>query len=228
MGPMISLATALLLGTTPAGPCYVPSDQTAGWKRVELPAEAPALAAPKGLEQFRAGERALLSQVDPPDTYLGAQERRLGRMVYSFRLPKGTYRMEVGFLDTLDGAKVDATAYVGGRAYPLLSERRQFAKELVLDWNVAGVDSLVVEVHRHLREKPVVLHWRVDREVLPSQELQTPAASFSVARSLYFRHPGGRRIELCDTPGLPMTLLRWPEGTPADVTLTRAGAEGAP
>jgi hypothetical protein len=84
-----------------------------------------------------------------------------------------------------------------------------------------------VEVHRHLREKPVVLHWRVDREVFPSQEL--PAASaFQVARSLYFQHPGGRRIELCDNPGQPMLISRWPEGMPADVTLARARAEGPP
>lgn len=227
MGPTISLASALLLAATPPGPCYVPSDQTAGWKRVELPAEAPALAAPQGLHQFRAGERALLSLVDLPDTYLGATERRLGRMAYSFQVPKATVRMQVDFLDSLNGAKVDATAYVGSRAYPLLSERRQFGKELRLEWNMVGVDRLVVEVHRHLREKPVVLHWRVDREVFPSQEL--PAASaFQVARSLYFQHPGGRRIELCDTPGQPMQLSRWPEGTPADVTLTRARAEGSP
>lgn len=227
MGPMISLASALLLSAVPTGPCYVPSDQTAGWKRVELPAEAPALAAPEGLEQFRAGEPALLSQVDPPDTYRGAHERQLGRMVYAFQVPKGTVRMEVSFLDSLNGAKVDATAYVGGRAYPLLSERRQFGKELALDWSVVGVDSLVLEVHRHLREKPVVRHWQVDREVVPSQEL--PADSgFKGTRSLYFRHPGGRRIELCDTPGQRMVLWRFPEGTPEAVTLTRAGAEGAP
>lgn len=227
MGPMISLASALLLATTPAGPCYIPSDQTAGWKRVELPAEAPALAAPQGLEQFRAGERALLSQVDLPDTYLGATERRFGRMAYSFQLRKGTFRMQVDFLDSLNGAKVDATAYVGSRAYPLLSERRQSGRELRLDWSVVGVDRLVVEVHRHLRKKPVVLHWRVDREVSPSREL--PAASaFQVARSLYFQHPGGRRIELCDTPGQPMLLSRWPEGMPADVTLARARSEGPP
>jgi hypothetical protein len=224
---MISLASALLLATTPAGPCYVPSDQSAGWKRVELPAEAPALAAPVGLEQFRAGERALLSQVDPPDTYLGAHERRLGRMLYSFQLPKGTFRMRVDFLNSLDGAKVDVTAYVGGRAYPLLSERRQFAKELMLDWNVVGVDRVIVEVHRHLREKPVVLHWRVARAVVPSEEL--PASSdFRVARSFYFLHPGGQRIELCDTPGQQMALTRWPQGAPTAVTLTRAGAGGPP
>jgi len=227
MGPMLSLASAMLLATTPPGPCYVPSDQTAGWKRVELPAEAPALAAPQGIEQFRAGERALLSQVDLPDTYLGAIERRFGRMAYTFHLSKGTLRMQVEFLDSLNGAKVDATAYVGGRSYPLLSERRQSGKELRLDWNVAGVDRLVVEVHRHLREKPVVLHWRVDREVFPSQELPATSA-FRVPRSLYFQHPGGRRIELCDTPGQAMLISRWPEGTPADVTLARSGSEGSP
>ena len=227
MGAMISLASALLLAAAPTGPCYVPSDQTAGWKRVELPAEAPALAAPEGLEQFRAGERALLSQLDLPDTYLGATEQRFGRMAYAFQLPKGTFRMQVDFLDSLDGAKVDATAYVGGRAYPLLSERRQSGKELRLEWNVVGVDRLVVEVHRHLREKPVVLHWRVDREVFPSLELPATSA-FQVTRSLYFQHPGGRRIELCDTPGQPMLLSHWPEGTPSDVTLARVQAEGSP
>jgi hypothetical protein len=89
------------------------------------------------------------------------------------------------------------------------------------------VDRLAVEVHHHLREKPVVLHWRVDREVFPSRELPATSA-FQVARSLYFQHPGGRRIELCDTPGQPMLISRWPEGTPSDVTLARSRAEGSP
>lgn len=227
MGPMLSLASALMLSAVPTGPCYVPSDQTAGWKRVELPADAPALAAPEGLEQFRAGEPVLFSQVDSSDAYRGTYERHLGRMAYAFQLPRGTFRLGVTFLNSLDGAKVDATAYVGGRAYPLLSEKRQFGKELALDWSVVGVDSLVIEVHRHLREKPVVLHWRLDRQVFPSQELPADSA-FTGPRSLYFWHPGGRRIELCDTPGQRLVLSRWPEGTPEPVTLTRAGAEAAP
>jgi hypothetical protein len=205
------------------GPCYVPSDQTAGWKRVELPQEAPALAAPEDLDQFRAGERALLTEVDPLNTYLGATERRFGRMAYTFRLPRGTSRLVVEFLDPLNGAKVDATAYVGPRAYPLLSERRQHHKELMLEWNVEGVDSLVVEVHHHLRERPVVRHWRVGREVWPSQEASVPAG-FQGGRSLYFRHPGGRRMELCEAPSQRMQLSRWPEGEPAPVMLTRVRA----
>ncbi len=225
MGPMLSLATAALLAGTPVGPCYVPSDQTAGWKRVELPAEAPALAAPGDIEQFRAGERALFTEADPPHTYLGATKRRSGRMAYTFRLPKDGSRMEVEFLESLDGAKVDATAYVGARAYPLLSERRQHGGRLALEWNVEGVDTLVVEVHYHLRERPVVRHWWVSRGVWPSQEAAVPTG-FHAPRALYFRHPGGRRIELCETPRQQMQLSRWPDGAPVDVTLTRAGAEG--
>lgn len=220
MGPLLSLAGAVLLAGSPVGPCYIPSDQTAGWKRVELPTEAPALAAPPELEQFRAGERALFLEENPANTYLGASERRLGRMAYTFQLPKGASRLDVRFLDSLNGAKVDATAFVGGRAYPLLSERRQHGGRLVLEWNVEGVDSLVVEVHHHLRERPVVHHWWVGRGVWPSQEAATPA-SFQVPRALYYRHPGGRRVELCDTPHQPMQLSSWPQGAPMSVTLTR-------
>jgi hypothetical protein len=226
MGPLLSLASALLVAATPVGPCYVPSDQTAGWKRVDLPDQAPALAAPVGLDQFRSGERVLINEVDSQNVYLGASERHLGRMAYTFRIPKGTYRMELGFLHSLDGAKVDVTAYIGARVYPLLSERRQSGTQLWLDWNVAGVDSLVVEVHHHLREEPVVRHWRVDREVFPAQELAISGA-FKASRSLYFWHPGGRRIELCDTPGQTMVLSHWPEGAPYSVTLTRSQAAGS-
>jgi hypothetical protein len=224
---MLSLTGALWLATTLAGPCYLPSDQTVGWKRVEVPEEAPALAAPAGFEQFRAGERAFLSEADPQNVYLGASKRHFGRMAYTFRLPKDTYRLTMDFLEPLNGAKVDVTAYLGARAYPLLSERRQSGRELRVDWNVKGVDSLVVVVHHHVREEPVVRHWRVDREVSPPQEPAVPA-SFKASRALYFWHPGGRRIELCDTPGQPLVLSRLPEGTPATVTLTRSQPPGSP
>jgi hypothetical protein len=218
---LLSLASALLVAGTPVSPCYVPSDQTAGWKRVELPDTAPALSAPVDLEQFRAGERARLTEVDPPNTYLGATERHPGRMRYTLRLPKDAVSVELEFLDSLNGAKVDVTAYLGARAYPLLSERRQHGEKLSLGWNVEGVDTLEVEVHHHLRERPVVRHWRVSRQVLPSQQPTIPSG-FQAPRVLYFLHPGGRRIELCDTPGQRMWLSRWPEGQPSSVTLTRA------
>src|SRR5688500_15711726 len=103
MGPLLFLASALLVAGTPASPCHVPSDQTAGWKRVELPDTAPALSAPADLEQFRAGERALLTEVDPPNTYLGATERHFGRMRYTFQLPKDAFLVELEFLDALNG-----------------------------------------------------------------------------------------------------------------------------
>jgi hypothetical protein len=188
---------------------------------VELPDAAPALAAPFELEQFRAGERALLTEMDSPNTYLGATEKRFGRMQYTFRLPKGTWSLELEFLDSLNGAKVDATAYLGTREYPLLSERRVHGGKLLLEWNVEGVDTLEVQVHHHLRERPVVRHWRVGRQVVPSQEAMVPPG-FQASRALYFLHPGGRHIELCDTPLQRMRLSRLPEGQPTKVTLTRA------
>ncbi|MFL5350923.1 MAG: hypothetical protein ACJ8AT_39650 [Hyalangium sp.] len=223
MGPLLSMVSVLFVATTPASACYVPSDQTAGWKRVALPEDAPALAAPTGIDQFRAGERAFLHEEDPQNMYQGASKQHPGRMAYSFWMPKGTFRMELDFFSSLDGAKVDATAYSGGRAYPLLSGRRHSGGQLALEWNVRDVDSVVVEVHHHLREEPVVRHWRVDREVLPSHEVSVPTA-FQGPRMLYFRHPGGRRIELCDTPNQPLVLSRWPEGVPTDVTLRRQSA----
>ncbi|WP_224368831.1 hypothetical protein [Hyalangium versicolor] len=223
MGPLLSLTTALLVTTTPPGACYIPSDQTAGWKRVELPEGTPALVAPVGIEQFRSGERALLQEKDPPHTYYGASKPHAGRMEYNFLIPKGTFRLDVDFLESLDGAKVDVTAYVGARPYPLLSGRRRFGTNLVLDWDVRDVSSVVVSVHHHLREEPVVRHWEVSREVYPSQE-ETLLASFRAGRSLYYRHPGGRRIELCGNPNQLLLLSRWPEGEPVAVTLTRAGA----
>ncbi|MDY7229065.1 hypothetical protein [Hyalangium rubrum] len=225
MGPMLPLAGALVLASSPVQPCYTPSDQTAGWKRVELLDEAPALAAPRWVEQFRAGERAQLTEVDPPNTYLGATERNMGRMRYTFRVPMDASRMEVDFLSSLDGAKVDVTAYVGARAYPLLSERRQHGPNLSIDWIMAGVDTVTVEVHHHLRHRPVVRHWRVVRQVVPSQEVSIPTA-FQAPRALYFLHPGGQHIELCNTPHQLMHLSRLPQGAPVDVTLRRARSEG--
>ena len=225
MEALLSLATALLVTATPARTCYVPSDQNAGWKQVVLPDDAPALAAPADLEQFRAGEHAVLREEDPQNVYLGASRQHPGRMAYTFRLPSGTSRVDLDFLDSLEGAKVDATVYAGPRAYPLLSERRQSGRQLMLDWGIAGADTLVVEVHHHLREAPVVRHWRVVREVSPSWEASLPMG-FHAARSLFFLHPGGRRIELCEAPGQQLVLSRWPEGALTAVTLTRAQAVG--
>ncbi|QSQ19601.1 hypothetical protein JY651_30340 [Pyxidicoccus parkwayensis] len=222
MGALLPLTSALWLAMAPAGTCWLPDDQTAGWKRVELPPEAPALAAPEDVDQFRAGEPVRLVESDAK-AYVGASSPKPGRMAYTFRFPRGTSRLEVSFLEPLRGAKVDATASAEGRTFPLLSERRQSGNTLVLDWNAADVDGVVVEVHHHLRERPVVRAWRTGRSVWPEREDSVPA-TFKAPRSLYFLHPGGGRyVTLCQAPGRMLSLSHWPaEGAPSMVSLTRA------
>ena len=218
MGALLSLVGSFALA---ASPCYVPSDQTAGWKRVELTAEAPALAAPPGIDQFRSDEAALLLESDPR-AYVGATRRQLGRMTYTFRVPEGAVRLEVDFLEALRGAKVDVTAYAGSRAFPLRDERRMAGSWLALDWSMEGVDSVVIEVHDHFRQKAVVRQWRVGRRVWPTRERSVPEG-FLAARSLYFFHPGGQRLELCHAPDRRLVLTRWPgQGAPAPVALSPA------
>jgi hypothetical protein len=218
MGTLAALVMVLAAGT-PERPCFVPSDQTAGWKRVLLPEGAPALAAPEDVDQFRSGEPALLLQEDA-SAYLGADRPRPGRMAYTFRVPRDAHRLELGFLEDPRGAKVDAVAYAGGRAFPLLDEKRHSGARLSLEWTMEGVDRVVVSVHHHLREKPVVHTWRVGRVLKPGEDPSVSEA-FRASRSLYFRHPGGRRLVLCDAPGRRLQLARGPEGSTAtEVTLT--------
>jgi hypothetical protein len=221
MGALLSLTAALWLAVAPAGTCWLPSDQTAGWKRVEVPPETPALAAPEDVDQFRTGEPAHLMESDAR-AYVGATKPKPGRMAYTFRFPRGTSRLEVSFLEPLRGAKVDATASAGAWTFPLLSERRVAGASLVLDWNAADVDGVVVEVHHHLRERPVVRAWRTGRTVWPEREASVPAA-FKAPRALYFRHPGGRYVRLCQSPEQALLLTQWPlDGAPTQVSLTPA------
>jgi hypothetical protein len=218
MGALTALVLVLAT-STPQRACFIPSDQTAGWKRVVLPDEAPALAAPEDVDQFRSGEPALFLLEDA-SAYLGADKEHPGRMAYDFRVPRDARRLELGFLEDLRGAKVDAVAYRGGRAFPLLDEKRLGGTQLALEWTMEGVDLVRVSVHHHLREKPVVRTWRVVRLLKPSEAPAMPEA-FRAPRSLYFHHPGGRRLELCEAPGRALRLTRWPEGNSVtQVTLT--------
>ena len=58
---MKALWLALLLaGCGSAERCFV-AEAGSGWRRVPLPAEAPELAAPDGVEQFRSDEPAIKS-----------------------------------------------------------------------------------------------------------------------------------------------------------------------
>jgi hypothetical protein len=220
MGPLTALVMLLAAGS-PEPSCFVPSDQTAGWKRVVLPESAPALAAPADVDQFRSGEPALLFEQES-SAYVGADSEHPGRMAYRFQVPRDAHQLVLDFLEDLRGAKVDAVAYAGGRAFPLLDERRYSGTQLGLYWTMEGVDHVVVSVHHHLREKPVVREWHVGRRLEPGKDPRL-SESFRAPRSLYFLHPGGgRRLELCEAPGRELRLSRWPESANAsEVTLRR-------
>ncbi len=191
---------ALLLTTvTAAATCFHPDDQTAGWKVVALPDEAPGLAAPVDVNQFRGGEPSMLWDSDAR-AYRGAVRPGPGRRSFEFSLPSGARRAEIDFAEDLRGAKVDATLYGGGNRFPLADERRISGRRLQLDWSYPDGASLVVVVHHHLRTEPIPTGWRFGRSIDLASSPETPA-QFRRTRVLYFLHPGGRRIELCHAPG---------------------------
>lgn len=200
---MVGVLVSVLLAATP---CFSIRSQTAGWKAVELPPQAPALAAPAGVPQFRGGESALLIEQDVR-AFRGARHSRRGRVHYEFALPPGAREAELAFIEDLRGAKVDAAVWVAGRRLPLLDEKRRSGRTLRLDWNFPEASALEVVVHHHFRDRPIVSAWRFGRLVDLSSLAETPAV-FRTKGFLYFRHPGGTSIELCHAPSRPMSVDR--------------------
>ncbi len=216
MTAALSMLVALLAGQL----CFTPPEQTAGWKRVDVPDGAPALAAPGDVRQFRTGEGAWLLEHDP-SAYQGMSRDRAGRTTYRFQLPREARRLDVQFAEDLRGAKVDAVATAGGRRFTLLDGRRVADKRMPVEWGVPGVEWLELTVHQHLRPVPVVAAWTVARWVDLGAELDIPPA-FRVTRSLYYLHPGGRTVELCHLPGQVPSVERGALiGTPVSVTVRR-------
>ncbi|NVJ22147.1 MULTISPECIES: hypothetical protein [Myxococcus] len=210
MSPLLSWVGTLWLMQAAPAPCWSHEDATPGWKRVELPAAGPQLAAPSDVDQFRTGEPVLVREANV-GTYFGGQHVSTGRMAFRFQVQPGTTRLELDFLSSLRGAKVDAIAYAGTRPLHLLDERRIPGATVMLEWGSGEVRSVVVEVHYHLRERPVVESWWATRRVWPERDAALPS-EFKVARSLYFFHPGGGRIlTLCQQPDLSPHTSRWPQ-----------------
>jgi hypothetical protein len=121
--------------------------------------------------ELRSGEPALLIEEDA-SAYFRANQKYPGVMAYSFRIRPGTRRLELGFLEDLGGAKVEAVAHAGGHSFPLLEDKRLAGSQLTLEWTREGVNQVVVFVHHHLREVPRVQTWRVGR--LPSRTQVPP------------------------------------------------------
>ena len=203
---MMALALAMVVPALAGQACFIPNDQTAGWKRVDIPDDAPAIAAPDDVEQFRVGEAAWLVERDPT-TYQGVTHEHMGESTFHFRLPPEARRLTVGFNADLRGAKVDATVLSGGRRYNLFEGRRVTYFDLQLEWDIPGADELEITVHQHLRPVPVVAGWTVTRWVDLGAQLDVPPA-FRVTRSLYYHHPGGQTVQLCNTPGQSLKVER--------------------
>jgi len=197
--------------------CFTPPEQTAGWKRVDVPSDLPALAAPKDVQQFRVGEAAWLLERDPA-AYQGMNREHAGRTTYRFRLPREARRMDLQFQESLRGAKVDAVVTATDRPFTLIDGRRYPDRDVSVEWGIQGVQWLEVTVRHHLRPVPVVASWTAARWVDPGGELDIPP-EFRATRSLYYLHPGGRTVELCHLPGQMPTVDRGSlVGMPVSVT----------
>ena len=214
--PGLLLALLLTAATRPAlATCYTPSDQTAGWKRAAIPDGAPALAVadpqantPRDfIEQFRSGEPAVV--------WLGSEhgsmslgERRPGRVEYVFRVDGAQWQiLQLQLAGDLAGEKVDVIAYRDGGAIPLWFERRATGSTLPIEWAMSGVYSVSVSFHHHLRGRPVVTAWQAGLRTKVSEAAWAPAG-FRQPGSLYYYHPGGRTLILCNEPYHELAVRR--------------------
>jgi hypothetical protein len=191
--------------------CFTPTDQRAGWKYVEVPDDAPALAAPEGVEQLRSDEPFTLWYLDEaggPSSW-----EHSGSTQLDFRLDVPLVlaaseldRLEVEFARPLDGAEVDATGddRAGSSwSVPLWQRRRVRGERILLNWDEHQVGTLHLRVHHHLRRPPLVMRWRAGRETRLLQEPWIPRR-FRLPRTLFYLQPAGRAIELCQAPERPL------------------------
>jgi hypothetical protein len=214
---LIGVALALaLVYRSPEDACYVPSDQTVGWKRVMLPNNAPKLAARDEIDQFRSEEEAIIWDRDP-EAFEGARPSRRGRVDYLFRLRDPAIQvLEVELEEPLQGAKVDVTAHGGGATFPLMRQKRVTSKRITIDIGRPGLESIDVSIYHHLRPAPIVHLWRTGRRAVVADQASAPP-TFHASQSLYFLHPGGKRVVLCETHSRTLQLDR--AAIRGDVTL---------
>jgi hypothetical protein len=181
--------TVLLAGCGAGEPCFV-AEAGSGWRRVPLPAEAPELAAPDGVEQFRSDEPAIVW--DTPE--VGSRGRRVsGSSLFSFT-SEGEEALALEFVQPLGGARVDAVLDDIGQ--PLMSGKRVAGRTLRLEWAIPGDHVVRVRVHNHLRTEPVVQSLRRGHRV----RVRGPTAEYRMPGSLYFRSRG-EPLTLCPAPG---------------------------
>jgi hypothetical protein len=156
---------------------------------VQLPADAPSLAADREIDQYRPGEAALAWQerAGEPPTW-GPPGR--AELALSFDGERADV-VEVGFAARLGGAGVEARGLTAAGSYEALPRTRVHAATVRLELPERGTTELRMTVHHHLRAAPRPVGWRVGRWLRPTG---TP-------RTLIYRQPAGRTVLLCDAPG---------------------------
>ncbi len=194
-------------------PCFVANDSTPGWKQVTLPKGAETLAAPEGVDQFRADEPVQVVDAHRDVSLVGHRDG-LGVTAFEFTLPRGTRSLEVRFTESLRGAKVDVIASGALGEMSLMKERRVGAASLSLSWGTNDVSWVKVRVHDHLRRDPVLEGWTSVR-VVDAEQLISSAA-FRLKHSLYYFQQTGEALTLCSEPARELTLH---EGSPSATQL---------
>jgi hypothetical protein len=183
--------------------CFSADDSSPGWKRVELPAEAPSLAAPGDIDQFRSDEPAWVWEDDRADTR--AYRAGPGSASLEIDVSDGARAAEVELAQPLDGARVEID---GDRpsADPLpLLRRRVSGDRLRVEWDDPAVSRLRLTIRHHLRPRPVISHARTARRIALTARAGTPPA-FRRNGSLYFRQPQGPPLLLCNAPNRLLSM----------------------
>jgi len=232
--PLALVAVALLPACS--SPCFVADDATPGWKRVALAPGVPslsrepsiALAAPDGVDQFRAGEPAIVWD----DARPGPPPSRPGFGVVEYRLPAGDARvMQVEFAAALDGARVDVEGETIAGRVPLLAGRRVRDRRVDVEWDRDDLRAVDVIIHRHLRPLPILARWRAGApQLLDGPSAYSPADRQS---ALFYRQPAGAPVELCPAPGRRLTLARaslppsWSAVAPVGLARAPGGLQAA-
>lgn len=199
--------------------CFVPSDQTAGWKSVAIPPAYPSLAAPNDVNQFRTGEAAIVWEdkversQDLP--YYGGYYHHHYHHAHHGEVQEVTVRalgdnarhLDVELGASLHGMRVEVNGWSSQRGtVPLLSKRLDTSR-ILLEWQ-GPLDSITLTFHSHLRHDAVtVRRVRVgERRIVETADWASNR--FAAPKTLYFFHPGGRTLELCEREGATLGVER--------------------
>jgi hypothetical protein len=203
-GALVVVAIALGVGgprprAAGRGPrCWIAvedADAPPGWRRVALPSGAPSLAAPAGVPQFRSDEDAVVWTVERGG--VPAERSRMGRARFVVDLSareREARHAALRFRAPLDGARLEVRDGAG----ELIFDRRISGAEARVDWE-GPARRLGILVHHHLRPAPRLAAVRLGVDGRAAA-LAEAGDAFRLPGSLYYRHPGGAPVELCDEP----------------------------